>query len=198
MKTGIFGGSFHPVHYGHLVLAEHSRDAAGLDRVILVPAYESPFKAGTGGVDSIHNYNMVKLAAENNPHFEVSSIELDQARMSYTVDTLRTIREQTGDDLYFIMGADSFRSLEQWKGAPELLSKYHFVIGMRPGNNYREIRSIIHQLTEKYHADIIPVDVPQVDISSTEIRRRIRSGRSVRYLVPDPVIEYIEEHRLFR
>ncbi|MDD7408939.1 MAG: nicotinate-nucleotide adenylyltransferase [Anaerovoracaceae bacterium] len=200
MKIGIFGGSFNPIHYGHLVLAEHARDAAGLDRVILIPAYESPFKRGTGGESSIHNLNMTRLAAEGNPNLEVSSMEVDRGELSYTVDTMRKISEKCGPDdrLYFIMGADSFFSLEHWMGAEELLRSYSFVVARRPGCEAGKIEETADWLRRKYGADIIIVPVPQVEISSTDIRERFHSGRSVRYLTPDSVIDYVTSHGLYR
>ena len=200
MKIGIFGGSFNPIHYGHLVLAEHSRDAAGLDRVILIPAYESPFKKGTGGESSIHNLEMTRLAIEGNAFMDVSSIEVDKGEMSYTVDTMRFIKKRCGPDdkLYFIMGADSFMGLESWLGAEELLRNYSFVVGRRPGCEAGKLDETADWLREKYGADIKVVPVPQVDISSTDIRERFRTGKSVKYLTPDSVIEYAARHRLYK
>ncbi|MGI6205544.1 MAG: nicotinate-nucleotide adenylyltransferase [Anaerovoracaceae bacterium] len=200
MKIGVFGGSFNPIHYGHLVLAEHARDAAGLDKVILVPAFESPFKKGTGGESSVHNLEMARLAVEGNDCLEVSSIEVDRGEMSYTVDTMRKISGKCGPDdrLYFIMGADSFFGLEHWMGSKELLSRYSFVVGRRPGCETGKLEETADWFRKQYNADILIVPVPQVEISSTDIRERFRTGRSVKYLTPDSVIDYVMRHGLYR
>lgn len=200
MKIGIFGGSFNPIHFGHLMLAEHTADAAGLEKVILIPAYESPFKCGTGGEISLHNLEMTRIAAAGNKRFEVSSMEVDLGRMSYTVDTLRTLLETLSPEhrLCFIMGADSFLSFEKWKGLEELLEKYSFVVGKRPGCDADAIETTADRLRKEYNADISIVSIPQVEISSTDIRRRVGQGRSIRYLTPDGVADYIEQHELYK
>ncbi len=199
MKIGIFGGSFNPIHFGHLILAEHAADAAGLDKVILVPAFESPFKSGTGGAGSFHNLTMTRIAAEGNDRFEVSSIEVDKQKMSYTVDTMRELSEELAPEtsLSFIMGGDSFLSLEKWKGVEELLRCYPFIIGIRPGFAGVDVENTANRLRKEYNADISIVPVPQADISSTDIRNRIGVGRSIHYLTPDGVIRYIEQHGLY-
>lgn len=199
MKIGIFGGSFNPIHYGHLMLAEHVADAAGIDRVILVPAYESPFKSGTGGAGSLHNLNMTRIAAEGNERFLVSSYEVDQQKMLYTVDTMRAFTEAIRPDhpLSFIMGGDSFLSLEKWRRADELLRNYPFLIGVRPGSSAEEVEKTAVRLRMEYNADIRIIQIPQVDISSTNIRNRIHEGKSIRYLTPNGVIDYILQHNLY-
>ena len=199
MKIGVFGGSFNPVHCGHLILAEHAADAAELDRVILVPAYESPFKTGTGGEISRHLLQMTRIAAEQNPRFEVSSMEIDKGVTSYTIDTMRAISAEigTGDRLSFIMGADSFASLEKWRGADELLREYSFLVGCRPGCALEETEKTAEQLRMRYNADIRIILIPQVDISSTDLRNRVRQGKSIRYLTPDGVAKYIAEFHLY-
>ena len=199
MKTGIFGGSFNPIHYGHLLLAEHAADAAGLDRVILVPAYESPFKSGTGGAGSLHNLEMTRIAVADNARFEVSPVEVNKQKISYTVDTMRILAKEAGADnpLSFIMGGDSFLSLEKWKGVDELLRNYPFIVGSRPGFAAEDVEKTANMLRKKYHALIRIVMIPQVDISSTDLRNRIRKGRSIRYLTPEGVINYLKKHHLY-
>lgn len=200
MKIGVFGGSFNPVHYGHLILAEHAADAAGLDEVILIPAYESPFKMGTGGEISEHDLEMVRIAASGNRRFKVSQYEVIRKKTSYTVDTLRELsrRLEPSDRLYFIMGADSFCSLEKWRGVPEMMENYSFVVGRRPGCSGGIVEETAEKFRAEYDADIIIVPIPQVDISSTDIRERVSEGRSIRYLTPDSVVEYIKEHGLYQ
>ena len=143
---------------------------------------------------------MTRLAIEGNAFMDVSSIEVDKGEMSYTVDTMRFIKKRCGPDdkLYFIMGADSFMGLESWMGAEELLRNYSFVVGRRPGCEAGKLDETADWLREKYGADIKVVPVPQVDISSTDIRERFRTGKSVKYLTPDSVIEYAARHRLYK
>lgn len=199
MKIGIFGGSFDPIHTGHLVLAEHVREAAQLDRVILLPAYESPFKVGMSGADGAQRLKMTQLAAESNDHFEVSSFDVDQGKVSYSVDLMAQIQQMYPDDrLYFIAGTDSFLGIEKWMGAPELLSKYGFAVGTRPGYRDDELSAHAQHIREKYNAEVILVNIPKVDISSTDIRKRCREGRSIRYLVPEKVEDHIYQNGLYR
>lgn len=199
MKIGIFGGSFDPVHTGHLVLAEHVRDGAGLDRVILLPAYESPFKIGRSGADSGQRLEMTKLAAADNEHFEVSELDVGKGMVSYTVDLMAELSAIYPDDrLYFIAGTDSFLGIEKWMGSEELLTRYGFVIGTRPGYRDEELAEHAERMREKYGAEVITVNIPKVDISSTDIRRRCRDGRSIKYLVPDAVGEFIARNGLYR
>ncbi|MCR4601075.1 MAG: nicotinate-nucleotide adenylyltransferase [Clostridia bacterium] len=200
MKIGIFGGSFDPVHMGHLVLAEHVREGAGLDSLILMPAWKSPFKVGNGGASGIDRLEMTRLAAADNERISVSSYEVDLGKVSYTVDTLRELRKdyRPEDKLYFILGGDSFLTLEKWAGADELLSEYGFAVGRRPGSGDGELQECAERLRSKYGTEVIMTDVPQLDISSTDIRERVKEGRDIRYLVPRSVEDYIREHGLYR
>lgn len=199
MKIGIFGGSFDPVHTGHLVLAEHVRDGAGLDRVILLPAYESPFKIGRSGADSGQRLEMTRLAAADNDHFEVSDLDVAKGMVSYTVDLMAELSAMYPDDrLYFIAGTDSFLGIEKWMGSEELLTRYGFVIGTRPGYRDEELAEHAERMRERYGAEVITVNIPKVDISSTDIRRRCRDGRSIKYLVPDAVGGFIARNGLYR
>ncbi len=199
MNIGIFGGSFDPVHTGHLVLAEHVRDGAGLDKVILLPAYESPFKVGRSGADSSQRLEMTELAARDNEHFEVSALDVAKGKVSYMVDLMAELSAMYPHDrLYFIAGIDSFLSIEKWWGFEELLTRYGFVIGTRPGYRDEELTDHAERIRQKYGSEIITVNIPKVDISSTDIRRRCRDGRSIKYLVPDAVGEYIARNGLYR
>ncbi len=199
MNIGVFGGSFNPIHLGHLALAEHACDEAGLDGVLFIPAYESPFKIGTGGPESLHHFIMAELAVEENERFEVTDREVVKSETSFTVDTLRELSEERpGDRIHFIIGADSFVKLKKWKGLEELLTGYTFVVGGRPGSEDNAVEELAEEFRRDYHADIIIVPVPQLDISSTDIRNRCMNGKSIRYLVPEKVRHYIEQHDLYR
>ncbi len=198
MKIGILGGSFNPVHFGHLILAENVRNEAGLDKVILMPANTSPFKIGEESASNEDRFNMVKLAVSGNDHLEASDFESASKRISYTVDTMKMLKEiYPLDELYFILGADSAFTLERWKGAEELITKFPIRIGGRPGYNDKELERYVSDLRRRYNADICVVEIPKADVSSTEIRQRSREGRSIKYLTPDAVAEYIKSSKLY-
>ena len=198
MKTGIFGGSFDPVHTGHLALAEYVREGAGLDRVIFLPAYESPFKVGKSGAGPEHRLAMTRLAAEGNPCFEVSDFDVSKDRVSYTVDIMAELQKLYPEDsLYFISGTDSFLGIEKWMGSGELLTRYGFAVGTRPGYREGQLEEHAEYIRKKYGTDVVVVNIPGLDVSSTDIRERRASGRSIKYLVPDKVNEYIIKHRIY-
>lgn len=199
MKIGIFGGSFDPIHTGHLVLAEHVRSDAGLDRVIFLPAYESPFKMGRTSSDPASRLKMTEIAVEGNPEFQVSDLDIGKGKVSYTVDLMAELQDIYPDDsLYFIAGTDSFLGIEKWKGSAELLTKYGFVVGTRPGNRDEELKQHAEYISGKYGTDVVTVSIPKLDISSTDIRRRCEQGKSIRYLVTPGVEAYIKTAGLYR
>ncbi len=200
MKIGIFGGSFDPIHYGHLVLAENVREGAGLDKIIIMPAFESPFKIGRSGAGTEHRMNMVELAVERNDFIKTSSYEIDKGRISYTADTLDEIREMyyPDDELCFITGTDSMLGIEKWKDRDKLLKEYSFAVGTRPGYKDEELYSYAEHLRSAYGTKIYIINIPKVDISSTNIRIRRMEGRSIKYLLPDKVEDYIIEHGLYK
>jgi nicotinate-nucleotide adenylyltransferase len=199
MKIGILGGSFDPIHIGHITLAEYVREGAELDKIILLPAYESPFKIGMSGAGDRHRLNMTRLAAEGNEYFEVSSYDVDKGKVSYSVDLMSELQHMHPDDrLYFIAGTDSFLGIEKWRKADELLRKYGFVVGTRPGYKDEELAAHVKHITETYGTEVIVVRIPKLDVSSTDIRKRCSRGRSIKYLVPKKVEEYINANKLYR
>ena len=200
MRIGIFGGSFDPIHTGHLMLAESARTEAGLDRLIILPAYESPFKVGQSNAGSEDRMQMAILAAEGNENMEVSSFDIDKGKVSFMVDLLMEMEEMFApeDKFYFISGTDSILKIEKWKGSDILLTRYGFVVGSRPGYRTEELTQHVEHLRKTYGTDIRIVDIPQVDISSTDIRQRCRDGRTIKYLVPDKVEKYIIQHGLYK
>ncbi len=198
-RIGVLGGSFDPLHYGHLILAEQIRQEAGLDKVLLIPAYVNPFKEEVPPADGHHRLEMLRLAAGDHPFFGISDIELKREGPSYTYDTLAELKEKEypDDELYFIMGTDSFYQLEHWHKAEELIRNFGFLIGMRKGYDEDELKQTIAKLKERYPLRAEYIRIPELEISSTEIKKCIRDGRSVRFLLPDPVISYIREHDLY-
>ena len=198
-RIGVLGGSFDPLHYGHLILAEQIRQEADLDQVLLVPAYVNPFKEEVPPAEGKHRMAMLKLAVGDHKFFEISDIELQREGPSYTYDTLAELKEKQfpDDELYFIMGTDSFYALGHWFKAEELIRNFGFLIGMRRGYDEEQLKATIARLREQYPIRAEYYQIPELEISSTEIKQRIRDGKSVRFMLPDKVIEYIQENELY-
>ena len=198
-KIGIIGGTFDPVHYGHLILAEQARVEAALDQVIFIPAMVQPFKLNSQIADGDHRFAMLEKAIAGNPYFSVSRIELDSPEISYTIKTLRHLREEYGPkaELYFIIGTDAFLSLEKWYAAEEILRGYSFVIGTRPGYKEKELRLLLERIRKSYGTEALEINNSEVEISSTDIKNRIRGGKSIKYLLPEAVEAYIYLHNLY-
>ena len=212
-KIGIIGGTFNPIHVGHLRSAEEVREAFGLKRVIFIPSASPPHKDKGNIIEAHHRYNMVRLAVAKNPNFFTSDIEIKRRGTSYTVDTLRYIRKNgvEGINIYFILGIDAFLEIETWKEVKELFGLSNFVVTNRPNPESPNQKIIIpKKLTdafEKTEKDIFThksghriyyQEISALDISSSDIRERIKSGKSIRYLVADPVKKYIEKRGLYR
>ena len=200
MKIGILGGSFNPVHLGHLILAEQIREAAGLDRVLFIPASTPPHKPGTELAAGEHRFAMVRLAIEGNPFFDASDVELQRGGVSYTIDTILALRREHPDaDFHFIIGADSVPELPTWYRTCELVELCTFLIGSRPGHEIAWdllAQALPAATVERLRKNVIST-IP-IGISSSAIRLRIREGRSVRYLVPREVEEYIGKNGVYR
>jgi len=199
-RIGIMGGTFDPIHYGHLVAAAEALEEFELEQVIFVPTGQPPHKQPELVTDASHRYMMAVLATVNNERFAVSRIEIDRPGPSYTVDTLLELQRRYGPDtdLYFITGADAMSQILQWKGGASLFEMCHFIAATRPGYALMTFKKALGPVYEKYKDRIHPLQVPALAISSTDIRQRIRQGRSARYLVPDPVWHYIVKNGLYR
>lgn len=198
-RIGIFGGSFDPIHNGHLHLAEEARCMAKLDQVLFIPTWISPFKQDSDPASCQQRLDMVRIAISSNPGFAVSDMEIQREEVSYTADTLRRCKDIMGEDtrLYFITGTDAFLSIEKWYLAEELLANYSFIIGSRPGYREEDLDQVIQRVKTQFGTDVHKIQIPRLEISSSDIRETIREGRSVRYLLPDPLLHYIERHRLY-
>lgn len=191
---GVFGGTFDPIHYGHLIVAERAREELGLARVILVPAGRPPHKLlepMAGGED---RYRMVTLAAASNPHLVVSRCEIEREGPCYTIDTIRELRAQYDREICLMIGADSALEMPTWRGPEEILRESEVVALRRPGF---ELSQMAELLGDDQAKRVRVLDTPLIDISSTEIRERVAGGRSIRYLVPEAVEAYIHERRLY-
>ena len=195
MRLGILGGSFDPPHIGHLILAEYALDAVPLDHVLFVPAADPPHKRGTrAAVD--HRLAMITAAIQDRPEFSVSRVDIDRPGPHYTVDMLRLLRAQFPEaELYFIMGGDSLRDLVKWSRPQELITLCTLVVMGRPDAiAYPDMHeAVLPGLVER----VIMTESPMLGVSSSEIAARLVTGHSVRYVVPAPVLSYIETNRLY-
>ena len=189
-RIGFFGGTFNPIHMGHLAITQMAQERFKLDKVIFIPSHQPPHKniAPKELASAQDRYKMVKLAIAGNEHFEVSDVETKRDGKSYTVDTLRHFRKiyPPKAKFFFIIGGDSLGTLSQWKNIEEILQLATFIVVNRPG--YSDIKNIKH----------LTVTKPGIDISSSYLRQRINSGKSVRYLVPEAIYHYIIKYGLYK
>lgn len=199
-KIGIMGGTFDPIHYGHLVLAEQVRTEYKLDSVCFIPAGSPPHKQDSGVTSSDERFYMTLLATITNEHFSVSSIEIDSDEISYTIKTIKALKKEFGEEteLCFITGADAIYDIETWNSYEELLRITRFIAATRPGIDLERLNEKIIDLNKKYGADIDLIKVPALAISSTDIRNRVMAGKSIRYLIPDAVEDYIYKRDLYK
>jgi nicotinate-nucleotide adenylyltransferase len=199
-KLGILGGTFNPIHNGHLIAAESVRESLKLDKVIFMTSGRPPHKNDEQVADAEDRYEMVRRAIASNPYFEASRIELDRKGYTYTVDTLRALKEKYGDStkIYFIIGADIVDELTTWKEYENVFKLCEFAAVMRPGYNTSKLEADIKRLKEQYDVGIHTVTIPLIDISSTDIRERCAVGRSIKYLVTDETERYILQHDLYK
>jgi len=198
MRLGVLGGTFDPIHTGHLIAAEAVRERCRLDRVLFVPAGTPPHKLAGEVTPARHRYLLTCLATLNNPFFEVDRVDLDREGPSYTLETIRALKRKYREaELFFIMGADSLLDLPSWHEPAALLASCRFIVTTRPGWDLAEAEARLGTLLAENRERIEFVEIPGIEVSSSEIRRRLAQGGSVRYLVPDLVLRYIEAHRLY-
>ena len=197
-KYGIFGGSFNPIRYGHLMICEYIKEEMGLDKVIFIPTGNPPHKEI--GVSAKDRYEMVRLAISPNPDFEISDIETTRVNLSYTVDTIRELKKIYKEEkLYFLIGLDSLFQLKTWKKIGDLSQEIEFVVALRPGYiDKEEINNEIDFLRENFGTKINLIKTPLYEISSADLRDRIHEGKSLRYLIPKKVLDYIEESGFYK
>lgn len=201
MRLGIFGGSFDPVHYGHLLLAECCREACSLDEVWLVPAAVPPHKSDRELASGKHRLEMLELALAGNERLRPSSIEIDRGGVSYTVDTLAAIKvERPETDLFLLMGADSLRDLPTWREPQRICELATPVVVRRSGSPQPDL-AVLKQFLPRERIDQVRglmVEMPIIELSSTDLRQRAATGRSLRYRTPRAVEKYIETQRLYK
>ena len=193
MKIAIMGGTFNPIHYAHLLSAEQVREGLGYDKILFVPAARPPQKSQPDMVSAEHRYQMALLATVDNPYFEVSRIELERAGPSYTIQTIKALQliYKKKTELAWIIGADSLIEYKIWKDFNDVLTQCTMIVTTRP--NY-SLESVPLEIRNR----VVTFRITGSDISATEIRERVRNNISIRYLVPESVATYINEHRLYR
>ena len=198
-KVGIMGGTFDPIHYGHLILAQNALDTFSLDEILFVPSGTPWLKESTKVLSKNKRVSMTGMAIEDNPDFALSTIEIDREGNSYSYETVEELkRMQPKTDFYFIMGADSLLEIERWKHPDRLMAECTLLVAVRDDCDREGLEKQIIYLTDKYQADIKILPANRIDISSTKIRQLIREGKSVRYMLPDQVIRFIQKNHLYR
>jgi len=198
MNIGVLGGTFDPIHSGHLILAEEVRTSLNLAEVLFVPAGQPWLKVDSPISSAEHRIQMVRLAIADKPYFKLSAMEIERAGPTYTVDTIAELKTQlgAGDELFFVLGWDSLAQLPQWWQPSRLITMCRLVAVPRPGYPLPDLKSleaVIPGLSKK----VILMDKPEIDISASAIRDRVAQGLSIRHLVPEPVAEYIRQHKLY-
>ena len=203
IRIGIMGGTFNPIHHGHLVTAQEALSQFNLDQVIFIPASDPPHKVTSEIASAEDRYLMTVIATAPNNDFVVSRVEIDRQGKSYTIDTVRKLREIYGEkvSLFFITGADAILEILSWKDTEEIISLAKFIAATRPGYNLAKIDDLKEKLfNDKQDGDkkIFVMEVPALAISSTDIRNRIKQNRPIDYLVPEGISHYILKHGLYK
>ncbi|WP_373216923.1 nicotinate-nucleotide adenylyltransferase [Ruminococcus sp. 5_1_39BFAA] len=198
-KIGIMGGTFDPIHMGHLILGEKSYEQLGLDKVWFMPAGNPPHKKNRKGrASDEQRMEMVRLAIEDNPHFELSDIEMNEEGYTYTYRTLENLKEQNPDtDYYFIIGADSLYTFETWKEPLRICQACTLVVAVRNHTPVDELNREMELLNRKYNGRFIRLDTMNIDVSSQHLREWTVQHKSLRYYVPDKVIAYMQEQGIY-
>ena len=198
MKIGVLGGTFDPVHLGHLMVAEEARVSLGLSEILLVPAGQPPLKPSHPITPAEHRLQMLRLAIADRPYFKVSAMEIERPGPSYTVDTIAELRRQydSKDEIFFILGWDSLAQLPQWREPSRLIKMCYLVAVPRPGYQRPDLEALEASIPG-ISRRVVFLEKPQIDISASAIRERAARGLSLRRLVPEPVAEYIRQHKLY-
>ena len=198
MKIGILGGTFDPVHKGHIYIAEQCMKHLGMDRIIFLPNGNPPHKRGRNITDKEHRYNMLKIAISGCEGFCVSDYEIRREEYSYTVETMRNLRKLSDDEYILIIGADSFYQLDLWYKSDELVKENRFVVLDREYDGHGNISEDVERFNKEHLSHISLLKIPLIDISSTEIRNRITMGTDISDMVGEKVANYIKENNLYR
>ena len=200
MKTGIMGGTFDPIHIGHLILGETAYHQFQLDKILFMPAGNPPHKqARENRATDRQRVDMVRLAIASNPHFSLSLEEMHREGYTYTYRTLERLKKQNPDtEYYFILGADSLYTFDEWREPGRILGACTILVGTRNHTSDEKLDRVIGELEDKYQGNIQKLESLNIDISSKMIRSWIEEGRSLAYYVPDQVIDYIEKNKIYK
>ena len=193
MKTCLFGGTFDPPHFGHLIVAQTIFEAEHFDKIVFVPAHIPPHKNERKISSVALRLEMLKIATMDNPNFEISDIELKRGGISYSLETIHTYKEQTGldrEDLYYLIGSDSLKQFQTWQNPKAILEECQLIVAIRPGFRPSDIPNWIL-------AKVQFANIPRIEISSTQIRARWVEDKTIRYMVTQPVWTYINKHNLY-
>lgn len=197
-KIGIMGGTFNPIHIAHLILAEQAYQTFHLDKVLFMPTKNPPHKQKQEIASDEHRKNMILAAIQENPKFELSTIEMDRDGITYTAETLRILHQQSSDvSYYFIIGGDSLMQIMTWNKPEEIFSMANIIAATRNGYQNEEINQQCERLRQQYHANILKLEIPSLEISSKSIRNKCKNQESIRYYVPETVFSYMKEHKLY-
>lgn len=198
-KIGIMGGTFNPIHYGHLFLAENAYEQIGLDQILFMPSKNPPHKAKPEQISDQQRVDMITLAINDNPHFTLSTVELERDGITYTADTLTLLTKEHPDNkYYFIVGADSLFMMHNWMEPQTIFDHCTVVAASRDHVEEERMQQQAAYLRERYSADILLVEMPTIQISSANIRERVVQDKTVHYFLPDEVIAYIKNNKLYR
>ncbi len=198
-RVGIMGGTFNPIHIGHLIIAEAAYEAYNLDEVLFVPSGVSYMKDQSEILDAKKRVHMTGLAIEDNPHFALSTIEIDRDGNSYSYETLETLRKQNPNtEYFFLVGSDTLFALETWKHPEILLPSCTILVAVRDGVPMEKMQEHAKYLEEKFGGRIELLTTPNIEISATDIRNRLAANRDVKYFVPDAVLEFIQKKGLYK
>lgn len=193
------GGSFNPIHNGHLAIAECALKEYELDDILFIPNYCPPHKDSSEMIDAGMRLEMVNLAIKGHPHYSVSDREIKKGGLSYTYLTMTELKAEFPDtDFYFLMGADSLADFSKWRNAHVIAQKCHILAAMRDDMNNEDVAKLAEELSKIYHGDFSLLKIPPTDISSTQIRKKLRVQKSIKGLVPEAVESYIYEHQLYQ
>ncbi len=192
MRVCLLGGTFDPPHLGHLLIAETLRTMYTLEKFIFIPANIPPHKKNHNISEAEHRIQMLQLIADDNPHFFVDTCEMDREGVSYTIDTIRDVKKReslNNEEIGFLIGADNYLELHQWKSAEQLVKECQIIVTRRPNYSF--------ETEKRFEHEVQFVNLPQVEISSSSIRERVQQGKSIRYYVLPYIQKYIESHQLY-
>lgn len=197
-KIGILGGTFNPIHIGHLLLAQYALEQAELDKILLMPSGQSYMKKDIYILPAAERLKLTELSVQGQPCFEVSDMEIRRGGYTYTYETLESLREEhPQDQFYFIIGADCLYSIEKWKKPEKIFAACTILSAVREDMDMERLKEQAAHLKLQYEADIRLLQFPRIDISSSEIRDRVRQGKSIRHMVPFKVEKYILEKQVY-